>query len=89
MTISSSVRIGADTIDITRPCDVVGALKKMQLKLATGGLRQTVRIDGEEVTFQSPNDRRLASLIDQYQAECDRQSGSGRRVRYAKRFRFG
>jgi hypothetical protein len=89
MNVSNSVKIGGETIDISKPCDVVSALKKMQLKLATGGVRQTVRIDGEEVTFHSPNDRRLSKLIEQYQAECDRLSGSGRRGRYAKRFRFG
>ncbi|MBT9383320.1 hypothetical protein KM176_05565 [Pseudooceanicola sp. CBS1P-1] len=88
MTITNTVRIGSDLIDISRPCDVVTALRKMQLKLGTGGIRQTVKIDGEEVTFQNANDARLSKLIKHYQAECDRASGA-RRSRYAKRFRFG
>ncbi|WP_068305311.1 hypothetical protein [Pararhodobacter sp. CCB-MM2] len=88
MTVSSSVKIGTDLIDINKPCDVLAALKKMQLKLATGSLRQTVRFDGEEVTFQSAHDRRLAQLIAQYEGLCARASGRGGRSRYAKRFRF-
>ncbi|AUQ89392.1 MULTISPECIES: hypothetical protein [Phaeobacter] len=88
MTVANTVRIGADTIDISQPCDVVTALKKMQLKLATGGVRETVRIDGEEVTFQRANDRRLAALIATYETECARATGKRSRTRYAKRFRF-
>lgn len=89
MTIGTTVKIGADTIDIAKPCDVVTALKKMQLKLAAGSLRETVRIDGEEVTFQKASDRRLAGLIRQYEADCARASGGTvTRTRFAKRFRF-
>jgi len=88
MTVASTVKIGADLIDIAKPCDVVTALKKMQLKLAVGGVRETVRIDGEEVTFMRANDRRLASLIATYESECARQGGMSKRTRYAKRFRF-
>jgi hypothetical protein len=88
MSVSNTVKIGKDTVDITSPCDVVAALKKMQLRLATGGVRETVRIDGEEVTFQRASDRRLAALIDRYEAECARATGGRPRTRYAKRFRF-
>lgn len=88
MTITRTVKIGADLIDIALPCDVVTALKKMQLKLAVGGVRETVRIDGEEVTFMRANDSRLASLIAHYESECARQGGGKKRTRYAKRFRF-
>ena len=87
MAVTDTIRIGADTVDINKPCEIVTALKKMQLKLATGGVRETVRIDGEEVTFQRANDRRLAALISQYEGDCARSGGQGRR-RYAKRFRF-
>jgi hypothetical protein len=86
--LTSSVKIGADVVDISKPCDVVTALKKMQLKLAVGGVRETVRIDGEEVTFMGANDRRLASLIAHYESECARQGGGAKRTRYARRFRF-
>ncbi|MBR9651906.1 hypothetical protein [Thalassovita aquimarina] len=88
MTVVNTVRIGADTIDITKPCDVVTALKKMQLKLGTGGVRETVRIDGEEVTFMRANDRRLAALIARYEAECARATGGATRTRFAKRIRW-
>jgi hypothetical protein len=88
MTVVTTLRIGTDMIDIAKPCEVVAALKKMQLKLAVGGVRETVRIDGEEVTFQRANDQRLAALIARYEAECAR-AGGARRSRYAKRFRFG
>ena len=88
MSIVSTVKIGADTIDISKPCDVVTALKKMQLKLAVGGVRETVRIDGEEVTFMRANDRRLASLIAHSESECARSGGGKKRIRYAKRFRY-
>lgn len=87
MTVSNTVKIGAELIDITRPGDVAAALRKMQLKLATGGIRETVRIDGEEITFQRADDRRLEMLIKKYDAESARQGG-GRRQRFAKRFRF-
>lgn len=88
MSIASTVKVGTDLIDISKPCDVVTALKKMQLKLAVGGVRETVRVDGEEVTFMRANDRRLASLITHYENECARQGGGKNRTRYAKRFRF-
>ena len=87
MSILTTVRIGSDTVDITKPGDVVAALRKMQLKLAAGGVRQTVRIDGDEVTYQDANDRRLAKLIAHYEAEVARASG-GRRKRFAKRVTF-
>lgn len=86
MSILSTVKIGSDLIDIAKPCDVVTALKKMQLKLAVGGVREIVRIDGEEVSFMRANDRRLASLIAHYESECVRSGGGKKRTRYAKRF---
>ncbi len=82
------VKIGKDMIDIDKPCDVLAALKKMQLSLAVGGVRQSVRIDDEEVVFQRADDNRLEKLITKYSSECARLSGSGIRTRYAKRFRY-
>lgn len=89
MSIGSTLKIGTDTLDIAKPCDVVTVLKKIQLKLAAGSLRDTVRIDGEEVRFQGANDSRLVGLIRQYEADCARASGGTvQRTRFAKRFRF-
>jgi hypothetical protein len=87
MSLSTTVAIGDDLVDINRPCDVVTALRKMQLRLSTAEVRETVRIDGEEVTFQRGNDQRLVKLIAQYEATCTRAQGKGRR-RYAKRISF-
>lgn len=88
MPVTTTIRIGADLIDLSQPCEVAAALKKMQIKLATGGLRETVRIDGEEITFQRADDKRLAGLIAEYAGECARLGGNVRRTRYAKRFTF-
>ena len=89
MTVTSTITIGGELIDLNKPCDVVLALKKVQLKLGTGGMRSAVRIDGEEVTFQSANDARLTALIAEYEAACARTTPGSTRKRYAKRFRFG
>lgn len=85
---SNLVRIGGESIDITNACAVHTALVKVQLRLATGGLRETVRIDGEEVVFSRANDRRLQSLILQYRELCPEARQNKPRQRYAKRFRF-
>jgi hypothetical protein len=87
MSLSTLVKIGADQVDINKPCDVATALKKVRLRLTSGGLRETVRIDGEEITFQRANDSRLTEMIREYEAECSRQTG-GRRRRFAKRVSF-
>lgn len=86
MNVSTTMMIGKDVVDITRPCDVAAALCKLQLKLASGALRETVRIDGEEVTFQRANDTRLQKLIDMYQRKC--AAAQGRRQRFARRITF-
>ncbi len=88
MAIETTVKIGADVVDINAPCDVSAALRKVQLKLASGGLRETVRIDGEEVTFTRPNDGRLAALIATYDGLCGKSAAAPKRVRFAKRVRF-
>ena len=83
----NTVKIGSDMIDIEKPCDVLAALKKMQLKVGVGGVRETVRFDGEEITFTRANDGRLAKLIREYESKCP-VSGANKRTRYAKRIRF-
>lgn len=90
MPVSTFVRIGTDNVDINQPCDIVTALKKMQLRLASGGLRETVRFDGEEVTYQRANDKRLEKLIQHYETECAKSKVGGARARrrYAKRIKF-
>lgn len=88
MNVSTTIKIGKELIDINKPCDVVVALKKMQLTISFGAMRETVRIDGEEVTFTRANDSRLASLIAHYESECARSGGGKKRTRYAKRFRY-
>ncbi|MEZ5723260.1 MAG: hypothetical protein R3D59_18170 [Paracoccaceae bacterium] len=88
MAIETTVKIGTDTVDLTQPCDVATALRKVQLKLTSGGMRQTVRIDGEEVTFTTPNDKRLAGLIATYDGLCAKSGATNTRTRYAKRVRF-
>lgn len=88
MSPSTMVRIGGEDIDIHKPCDVHTALLKVQLRLATGSLRETVRIDGEEVVFSRASDRRLAQLIGQYRELCPEARQHKPRLRYAKRFRF-
>ncbi|WP_099864722.1 gpW family head-tail joining protein [Pararhizobium haloflavum] len=85
--IESTVQIGVDLVDIAKPCEVVLALKKMQMRLATGGVRETVRLDGEEVTYARANDVRLTRLIELYEGQCARESGK-RRQRFARSIRF-
>lgn len=87
MSVSSTVKIGDDVVDLERPCDVVRALRKMQLRLAAGSVAQTVRLDDEEVTFNGANDARLAKLIAQYEDACARAT-DGTRRRFAMRVRF-
>ena len=86
---SGVVRIGTDTVDLDKPCEVASALKKVQIRLAAGGIRETVRIDGEEITFQRANMSALKSLIAEYETACARSNGAaGQRRRYAKRVRW-
>ncbi|WP_116131172.1 hypothetical protein [Tropicimonas sp. IMCC34043] len=87
MSVTTTVRIGTDSVDINAPCDVVTALRKLQLRLGTGAVAQTVRLDDEEVTFNRADDARLAKMIAQYEDACARASG-GRRRRYAMKVRF-
>lgn len=87
MTISTMVKIGADTVDLTRPCDVALALRKVELSIAAGGKAETVRFGEDEVTFTRSNLDRLAQMIRDYEGRCQRASG-GTRQRFAKTMRF-
>lgn len=80
------VKIGREFVDINKPADVVTALKKMQLRIASGGLRETVRIDGEELGFQRANLKELKALITEYEGLAAK--ASGKRRRHAMRVRF-
>lgn len=80
MSISTIVKIGADEVDISKPCDVATALRKIQLVVASGGKAETIELGGERVTFTQSNGSRLESLILHYETQCRRSSGqSGRR----------
>ena len=64
------------------------ALRKVRIRLSAGQMRETVRIDGEEVTFQRANLTDLKAMIAEYEAECRRKNGGAGRTRFAKRFHF-
>ncbi|MEO9900820.1 MAG: gpW family head-tail joining protein [Roseibium sp.] len=81
MSVSSMVQIGKDTVDLNKPCDVVTALRKVKLSVVTGGIAQTVRLDGEEVTFTKANLTALNALIAEYETACARASGKTSRGR--------
>ena len=82
------MKVGTDTVDISDPCAMAAALTKVRIRLSAGELRQTVRIDGEEVTFQRAQIDDLKQLISEYENACRRKTGGASRNRYAKRFRF-
>lgn len=84
--VASTLKIGSDIVDLNKPCDVCMALKKLQIRLAGSDLRETVRIDGEEVTFHRGSDTRLQKLIDIYDRACGRTTGKRRRFAAAIRF---
>ncbi|MDQ0314842.1 hypothetical protein [Amorphus orientalis] len=88
MTISSLVKIGGDTVDLARPCDVAMALKKVELAIASGGKAETVRFGEDEVTFTRANLARLSEMIRTYEDRCQRAGGGSRR-RFAKPMTFG
>jgi hypothetical protein len=85
------MKVGTDTVNLSDPCAMAEALTKVRIRLSAGQLRETVRIDDEEVTFQRANLADLKAMIAEYQAGCTRTTGgtNGRPRRYARRFRFG
>jgi uncharacterized protein RhaS with RHS repeats len=85
----TTMKVGTEIVDTADPCAMAAALKKVRIRLSAGQLRETVRIDGEEVTFQRARLDDLIRLISEYESECQRRNGGSTRKRYAKRFRFG
>lgn len=84
----STLKVGRQQVDLNDPCAVARALQAVRIRLSAGQMRETVRLDGEEVTFQRANLEDLKAMIAEYQNLCRRQTGGGSRQRYAKRFRF-
>lgn len=86
--VDTMIVIGKETIDMNAPCDVAAALRKVELRLAAGLVRETVRFGEDEVTFMSASDRKLTALIDRYEAQCSRLTPGARPRRHARRIRF-
>lgn len=87
MTVSTTVKIGADIVDLSQPCDVAAALRKVELAIVSGGKAETVSFGDDQVTFTRANLGRLATLIRTYEEKCQQANG-GRRTRYAARPRW-
>ncbi len=85
----STMKVGHDLVRLDDPCAMAEALRKVRIRLSAGQLRETVRIDGEEVTFQRARLDDLKALITEYEQACRRKCGGAARTRFAKRFRFG
>ncbi|MBU2533319.1 MAG: hypothetical protein KKB37_11300 [Alphaproteobacteria bacterium] len=79
---SNPVTIDGAEVDLEAPCDVVKALKRVEMKIAIGGAVGRTNVQGEEVEFTEANLPRLQSLLAKYQADCDRNNGV--RPRFAK-----
>lgn len=84
----STMKVGQDIVQMDDPCAMAEALRKVRIRLSAGQLRETVRIDGEEVTFQRARLDDLKQLIAEYENACRRKAGGVARSRHAKRFRF-
>lgn len=81
MSVSSTIRIGDEDVDLNTPCDVVVALRKRQIAVASGTSELIIRIGGEEVTFSKANVAALNALIAEYETRCARASGQRGRAR--------
>lgn len=84
---TDTVVIGGEPVDIDDPCAMVRALKKTELRIATGGSVESVEIDGERITYSRASLPALRQLIDQYGAQCAAKTG-GTRTRFAKSVRW-
>lgn len=82
----SQVQIGSELVDMEDPCAVLGALRKVELELVTGGGVVRARFGEDDVEFSAANMKSLRDLIGRYERQCDAKSG--RRARFAKRIRF-
>lgn len=88
MTVSTIVKIGKDSVDLDNPCDMVAALRKVELAITAGQQRETVRFGDEQVTFTTANLDKLAVLIRTYEDKCRLASGGSPRTRFAMGMRF-
>lgn len=88
MTVSSMMKIGREMVDLDQPCDVVAALRKVEIAIIAGQKSEMVRFGDDQVTFTRANLDRLAALIRTYEDRCQRAT-TGRRTRFAKSMRFG
>ena len=79
MPVTSTMMIGGETVDLNAPCDVVLALRKVKMKVASGGQRLTVKIDDDEVTYNRANIDGLDKLIAEYEGLC--RVANGQKVR--------
>ncbi|TRD16955.1 hypothetical protein [Palleronia caenipelagi] len=84
----STMKVGQELVSLDDPCAMANALRKVRIRLSAGQLRETVRIDGEEVTFQRARLDDLKALITEYETACRRKTGGGRRTRFAKTIRW-
>jgi hypothetical protein len=80
---SNLVTIDGASVDLEKPCDVVAALKRVEMKLGIGAAISRTNIGGEEVEFTAANPSRLQKLIGTYEAKC--AATNGQRTRFAKR----
>jgi hypothetical protein len=80
------VTIDGTEIDLENPCAVASALRKVELKVATGGGVVMTRFGDDEVRWSATNLSGLRDLIADYERRCAAQTGG--RTRYAKRLRF-
>lgn len=79
MAVTSTMTIGREMVDLSAPCDVVTALRKVEIKIASGDQRMTVRIDDDEVTYNRANLAGLRALITHYDGLC--RAAKGQKVR--------
>lgn len=71
--------VGAIEIDADDPCEVVKALRKIELQVAAGGGVVMSRFGDDEVRWNAASLPRLRDLIADYERRC--ASKNGRRVR--------
>lgn len=83
---SDVIKIGKDTVDMADPCAVAKALRKVELRLVTGAVAETIEIEGERLTYTRANSTGLTRLIREYEGKCAALSGN--RSRFAKTIRY-
>lgn len=72
------VNVDGIDVDIENPCEVVSALRKVELKLAAGAGVVKARFGDDEVQFSATSMIRLRELIADYERKC--AARQGRRV---------